>query len=157
MTNETERHFTATTFIIANGRVLLLRHKKIGTWLPPGGHVEPNELPHETAMREAMEETGIKIELLHEKNFEKQQEFLAKHNDRTTIIPRPWKVLLEKIADNHFHIDLTYIAKANTTNVRSNEGHELKWFTEKELEQEKSLFPDVRLFAKMALKKSQKN
>jgi len=33
-----------------------------GLWLAPGGKVEPNEAPFETAVREMLEETGLKIE-----------------------------------------------------------------------------------------------
>lgn len=39
--------------------VLLVDHKKAGLWLPPGGHVEPNEHPKETVKRELMEELGV--------------------------------------------------------------------------------------------------
>ena len=31
--------------------------------MAPGGHIEKNELPHEAAIREAKEETGLNIEL----------------------------------------------------------------------------------------------
>ena len=32
-----------------------------GLWLAPGGKVEPNEAPYETASREMLEETGLQI------------------------------------------------------------------------------------------------
>jgi 8-oxo-dGTP diphosphatase len=32
-----------------------------GLWLAPGGKVEPNEAPYETAVRETLEETGLII------------------------------------------------------------------------------------------------
>lgn len=35
-----------------------------GTWSLPGGHLEFNEAPEETAVREVVEETGIKIKNL---------------------------------------------------------------------------------------------
>ncbi len=37
-------------------RVLLVDHKKADLWLPNGGHVEPDEHPHTTVIREAREE-----------------------------------------------------------------------------------------------------
>ena len=43
----------------ADGSVLLVDHINAGLWLPPGGHVEPDEHPAETANREAREELGI--------------------------------------------------------------------------------------------------
>jgi 8-oxo-dGTP pyrophosphatase MutT (NUDIX family) len=43
----------------ADGSVLLVDHVNAGLWLPPGGHVEPDEHPLRTAHREAREELGI--------------------------------------------------------------------------------------------------
>jgi 8-oxo-dGTP pyrophosphatase MutT (NUDIX family) len=43
----------------ADNSVLLVDHIKAGLWLPPGGHVEPDEHPVETARREVQEELGI--------------------------------------------------------------------------------------------------
>ncbi|GGK36286.1 hypothetical protein GCM10010124_31120 [Pilimelia terevasa] len=42
-----------------SGSVLLVDHIKAGCWLPPGGHVDPDEDPAVTAVREAAEELGI--------------------------------------------------------------------------------------------------
>lgn len=42
-----------------DGSVLLVDHVLAGLWLPPGGHVEPDEHPAETARREAYEELGV--------------------------------------------------------------------------------------------------
>ena len=35
-TDTIERHFTATAYIVTGGRTLLLWHRKLGMWLPPG-------------------------------------------------------------------------------------------------------------------------
>jgi 8-oxo-dGTP pyrophosphatase MutT (NUDIX family) len=43
----------------AAGNVLLVDHINAGLWLPPGGHVEPGEHPHDTAVREVAEELGL--------------------------------------------------------------------------------------------------
>jgi 8-oxo-dGTP pyrophosphatase MutT (NUDIX family) len=46
-----------------DGRVLLI-HERLETgthWLTPGGGLEPGELPHEAAIREAREETGADL------------------------------------------------------------------------------------------------
>jgi 8-oxo-dGTP pyrophosphatase MutT (NUDIX family) len=59
-----ERHFTATAFVSARGRTLLLWHTKLGMWLPPGGHCEPNEDPIQAAIREAKEESGLDVEVI---------------------------------------------------------------------------------------------
>ncbi|MEO3926372.1 NUDIX domain-containing protein [Micromonosporaceae bacterium B7E4] len=46
----------------ADGAVLLVDHVNAGLWLPPGGHVDPDEHPAETARREAYEELGVPVE-----------------------------------------------------------------------------------------------
>ncbi len=39
--------------------MLLIRHKRLGTWLPVGGEIEPGETPLQAARRELLEETGL--------------------------------------------------------------------------------------------------
>jgi len=47
------------------GRILMIHREKEdehkGLWLAPGGKIESNEAPCETAIREMYEETGLKI------------------------------------------------------------------------------------------------
>ncbi len=45
------------------GRVLLVRLIDSGLWATIGGAIEPDESPHEAALREAEEEAGVKLEL----------------------------------------------------------------------------------------------
>jgi 8-oxo-dGTP diphosphatase len=42
-----------------DGAVLLVVHRNAGLWLPPGGHVDPDEHPELTARRELTEELGL--------------------------------------------------------------------------------------------------
>jgi 8-oxo-dGTP diphosphatase len=47
-----------------NNKILLLKRKSAlgcGTWSVPGGWVDPGEQPEKTAIREAMEEVGLKV------------------------------------------------------------------------------------------------
>ena len=43
------------------GRILLVKRVDDGTWCLPGGFVDPNESPDETAVRETCEETGLDV------------------------------------------------------------------------------------------------
>lgn len=55
-------HFTASAFVISPDRtaVLLVHHTKLGMWLQPGGHVEPDDVDLESAARrEVIEETSL--------------------------------------------------------------------------------------------------
>ena len=55
-----KRCLTANGWLLRNDQVLLVKHRLLGIWLSPGGHVEENELPHQAAEREFLEETGIR-------------------------------------------------------------------------------------------------
>ena len=97
------RDFTVATFVVDNGRVLLLHHRKLSMWLPPGGHIEPDELPDDAAVREVLEETGIQIQLVGERGPE------MPGGPRALI--RPMGIQLETIRPGHQHIDLIYLAR----------------------------------------------
>jgi len=56
--------YTAGGILIHEGKVLLIKHKKLGIWLNPGGHIDEGELPHEAAEREFFEETGVKVKAI---------------------------------------------------------------------------------------------
>ena len=46
------------------GRVLLVQHENGLVWVTPGGAVEPNEAPADSAVLEMWEETGLEVELV---------------------------------------------------------------------------------------------
>ena len=101
MTGLIVREFTVAVFAVHRGRILLLKHPKLGRWLPPGGHIEPNELPDEAAVREVEEETGVRVRLVGDQG-------LSVHEPRQLV--RPAGIQLENIAPGHQHIDLVYFA-----------------------------------------------
>ena len=63
------RAFSTSVFLIREGRILLVLHKRFGRWLPVGGELEFSntpegpifESPQEAAIREVREETGIAL------------------------------------------------------------------------------------------------
>ena len=62
---EITRHFTATTFVVFKNKTLLHKHRSLDMWLPPGGHIDRDELPHIAAAREVLEETGLEVDIVH--------------------------------------------------------------------------------------------
>lgn len=56
-----EHHVTASAFVVSARGVILLRHRLLGIWVQPGGHVDPGEGPEEAALRETVEETGLAV------------------------------------------------------------------------------------------------
>lgn len=61
---ETTRHFTASVYVVNDGATALHDHQVTGSRLPPCGHVDRDELPHEAGLREVREETGLDPTLL---------------------------------------------------------------------------------------------
>jgi ADP-ribose pyrophosphatase YjhB (NUDIX family) len=95
------REFTVAVFVVWRGRVLLLFHPKLGMWLPPGGHIEPGELPDEAAVREVLEETGVRARLVGERGVDVPY-------PRQLVCPAG--IQLEDISPGHQHVDLVYFA-----------------------------------------------
>src|SRR4051812_31455560 len=54
-------HVTGSAFVVGRRGIVLLRHRRLGIWVQPGGHVDPGEAPWEGARREAIEETGLAV------------------------------------------------------------------------------------------------
>jgi 8-oxo-dGTP diphosphatase len=54
-----DKHLVSYFAIVDSVHLLLVDHINAELWLPPGGHVEPNEHPRETALREAKEELAV--------------------------------------------------------------------------------------------------
>src|SRR5215212_5667651 len=98
---ELTRDFTVAVFVVHADRVLLHYHRKLDMWLPPGGHIEPAELPDDAAVREVAEETGVRAMLIGERA-------LPLAYPRQLI--RPAGIQLEDIGPGHQHIDLVYFA-----------------------------------------------
>ncbi len=59
MSTPVRRTFSVAIFCRHGGAVLLIKHKRLGTWLPVGGEIEAGETPLEAAARELKEETGL--------------------------------------------------------------------------------------------------
>jgi 8-oxo-dGTP pyrophosphatase MutT (NUDIX family) len=53
------RAFSVAVYPRHQGRLLLIHHRRLGVWLPPGGECAPGETPLEAARRELLEETGL--------------------------------------------------------------------------------------------------
>ena len=107
MPSHTTRHFTATGFVVHHNSTLLHWHKKVREWLPPGGHVDPNEDPVQTTLREIKEETGFDVEIvpIHEEIEISNLEQVA----------APHSIMIEDVVDNeygqHQHIDHIYFTR----------------------------------------------
>lgn len=59
MTAAVRRAFSVAVYARRSGRVLVIEHRRLKTWLPIGGELEAGETPLEAAQRELREETGL--------------------------------------------------------------------------------------------------
>ena len=100
------RHMTVSGFVVHEGRVALHWHRKIGKWLPAGGHIEEGEDPVEAVVREVREEFAIEAEVMH----------VAPRVDYHGGGPKqhepPVAVLEYEPEPGHFHIDFVYFLRA---------------------------------------------
>src|SRR4051812_8671080 len=122
---ESTRDFTATTFVVHEDRTLLLHHRKLQMWLPPGGHIDPHELPDQAALREVREESGLEVEL-----------YDPGHAlGHVRVLPQPHCILLEDISPGHQHIDLIYFARVLGGSLAhaERESQAARWYTWEEL------------------------
>lgn len=126
-------HYTATGYVLnqAGDRILFIFHKKLQIWLPPGGHIDEGELPHQAVVREVFEETGVQAQIIDPLGD------LGLPTDGPEVqIPTPLAVLHEKIPAHgskpaHLHYDFLYKMRALDENLTHQE-HEVDaahWFT----------------------------
>jgi len=112
-------HFTGSAVVTDGRRVALVRHRKLGRWLQPGGHVEPEDGGDllATALREAHEETGCPV-VLH------------------PTAPRPLDVDAHSIPSRgnepaHLHLDLRFLVVTEhpeALRVDAMESAAVRWF-----------------------------
>lgn len=133
-------HFTASAVVIVSGHVLMVHHRRIGAWLPPGGHIDGGELPHEAAEREVFEETGIEVEVISEV-------LPASTDEKAFVLPSPLCLhavhAIEK-GEELYHIDVAYLCRLKCPAdkpenhlpaiVSSDEVHQARWIDLQELD-----------------------
>ena len=108
------REYAVAVFVVHDGAVLLHYHQKLARWLPPGGHVDPDELPNHAAIRETREEVGLEIEIVAAVTAGYQD--VDRGSGTPPRLPNPIGIQLEYIPGRpgnpaHQHIDFVYAAK----------------------------------------------
>lgn len=121
----------ASCLVIKDGRLLLIKHKKLGVWIPPGGHVERDEFPSEAAIRETKEETGIDVKIIGEDR-------VIYRSDGASTEKLPFTIVNEDVPyrdGRHNHFDIVYLAKPVDGSLQLNEEEatEIGWFNYDEL------------------------
>ncbi len=140
--------FTSSIYIVRDGKVLLHKHKKLGIWLPPGGHIELEEDPNQAALREAKEETGFNVEIIGNPRLVESPKDGSKD-----LIP-PMFINRHNFNEIHEHVDMVYFARPVGGALQSEEeGGEIEWFDEASITtNEKGIRDGVRSYALAALR-----
>lgn len=144
-----KREFVSSVYVVDAKKVLLVFHDKLKKWLPPGGHLEPDETPQQGALRELLEETGIGATLFSEDHISVNQ-----FNANSLI--RPFLMLLEEISawkdqEAHQHIDHIFVGMVKSFPNQLGPMN-CRWFSEENLDQESEIFEETVQVAKTVLK-----
>jgi 8-oxo-dGTP pyrophosphatase MutT (NUDIX family) len=105
-------HVTGSALVLGPSGTVLHVHRKLGTWLQPGGHVDPGETPSGAALRETVEETGLPV----------------RHPDSGPVLIH---IDVHPAADDHLHLDLRYLLLSPEAEPRPAEGEspQVRWFS----------------------------
>jgi 8-oxo-dGTP pyrophosphatase MutT (NUDIX family) len=117
-------HVTTSAIVLSpdHAQVLLIDHVAIGRWLQPGGHYEPTEFFHQSAAREAVEETGVVGLKLHPIHAGADYPFVIDSHD---VPAKP-----KRGEPAHVHHDLQYLFLADPNApliAQAEEVHAAKW------------------------------
>lgn len=99
----------ASAVCLVHGRLLLVRMRdpstRVELLFPPGGGIEPGETPEETARRETLEETGLRVRV-----------------DRASVVtvryPYPWAGQTFDVTTHYFLAMLDEPFREDLPNVR---------------------------------------
>lgn len=131
-----KREFCASVFVVnpVDKKILLCHHQRFNRWVQPGGHIEDNELPEETALRETYEETGVRVKLLGER-FPREDDFI-----------RPLGIQRNRGKDGSLHVDITYVGVPLDQDdiIEDDEIDRCAWFSLEELN-DIEVFPDIKI------------
>ncbi len=132
------QHYVATAYVYdrQTDSFLLILHKKLGKWLPPGGHLEDGEVPHQGAIRELREETGLRgriVNLFHTPDVA---------TSSVAQLFTPFCVLREIIPaglheGEHVHIDFIYVIEidyAEAVRLHMEEVSQARWISSQEID-----------------------
>ncbi len=122
-------HVTASGIVVNDDmEILLIFHRASSRYLQPGGHVDDCDASvYTAALREIIEETGIKKVSLH--SWHKENNFPV-NIDIHKINARP-----EKNEEEHFHYDYMYIFRTDEENInlQLEEVSDFRWISIKKL------------------------
>jgi 8-oxo-dGTP pyrophosphatase MutT (NUDIX family) len=144
------RSFTTSIVVVhpIAPKVLCIRHPSLGTWMFPGGRIEPGEPPHVAALREITEEVGLGVSLADLSDLPRWS------HDGNSRLPHPIAIIEERVPDGHspdrFYVDIVYVGVAlNACFSLRGEVREAGWFDRRALFQLQTSFPIQEMAAQV--------
>jgi 8-oxo-dGTP pyrophosphatase MutT (NUDIX family) len=145
---------TASAFVFGQDpgsgrwRLALVDHSRLGEWMPPGGHVEPDESAAEAAVREVREETGLAVRLVPGPALPVPDGF-----PHAAVEPAWWIVEMRAnpdghTAEPHIHLDHVFVAVADEVVPVDPAVHRFAWFSVEDIAAADGIAEDSRLQAK---------
>jgi|SRR3989344_1954631 len=142
---------TVSIYIVNDGKVLLVLHKKLKNWLPVGGHVELHEDAEEALRREIVEECGLEVELMNPSTPE------VPGITDMKFLPVPDGFDIHGVGGGHRHMNLVYFGTSsnNKFTLDEREHNSIRWFTIEELDDPAwDIWPSIKFYAKQAINKA---
>jgi len=132
-------HFTGSAWVVsADGqRALLLHHRKLDRWLQPGGHADGDGDLAAVALREAVEETGLRRLRVEPAVFD-----LDRH-----------RIPARGAEPEHWHYDVRFVVHAGEDEAFAvnEESHALAWRPIVEIANDPAMDESVRRLARKFL------
>ena len=105
-----------TAAFLSNGKKLLLIKRKEepwkGLWHFLGGHVDKDETPQNSVIREVKEESGLNVEIVGR----------AERKDKLRRLKNPIAMFLYHVMD-HYHLSFLFRCRAKNKKIRQNKKH----------------------------------
>lgn len=139
-----EHDFCASAYIVRldgdEPKVLLHKHKKLGSFLQFGGHVELDENPWQALRHELAEESGYSFDQL----TLLQPPHVPKRLSGAKLHPTPLVLMTHDFNESHKHSDIEYVfttTEEPAGKINADESQEVRAFTRIELNDSEAQIP----------------
>jgi 8-oxo-dGTP pyrophosphatase MutT (NUDIX family) len=124
--------------------ILLVYHRKLDVWLPPGGHIDRDETPDAAVRRELKEEVGIDVELV-------QTPSITTAGSVREELATPFYVNVHDVGD-HDHCCFFYLCTTKTRelDMAPREVRGARWLSRDEVGELDAMLNDTRMIVDAA-------